>query len=812
MSNIEKVKVSQDTLDKKGVATLRTYPSKLGTFGQNGLDAEALKQKFDELPEAIATQFNALCDILIAGNLEEAMAYVASINDHEATKEIFNLLSVIGDALAYKGKALATQEYTNGKVAGEAAARATAIQDEATARAQAISAEASARAQAISTEASARDKAIHEAISNLVGAAPDTLNTLAELADALQRNPDVVATLESAIADKASKKELAGKLDKTSTRNVVYATNGRGEQILIPVSSIGGGTKITVNGETVESFNADTKADAEDVNLLTKKVANLEAIVPQETHYTDAETAYIKQIPANTAPYALLTKVGGMVHAHTIIAENLFSDSVLSQESGKQYDDGNGYGCHLYRETNGSYSVTPLSEDNFYQSYYTEHTFGEIFPSAEAGKKYIFSYDVSEPWDEYWSSGSIGIPSVYNGVPFTLTEAIRNSRIDFYCASHYDGTMERPQTETFSNISLKDEQGDVRYLTEAKVTALDFVGKNLFDEKAITGGVNGNGAAWNEAVVVTDEYIKVTRGAYGNSLYLTPNQFFLQEGQSVSISADVFIPTGGAPTLGAVFGIGNPIKGVENSALYPKLSAYGQWERHAKTVKAKQSGWYYLGLQGDGNASQYDGMDVRFKNIKVTTDTTDTTYSPYHKHTFAIPEAVQALDGYGWGIPNGAHNGVEWDDEGKATFVKRVERVVYDGTENWSGGVGTAFYTSCYDKLPQIGKKGSTVMTNKWPWGSSSPSGYVDYSFADIIVVVPAQHASNDDEWKARLAQWAAEGDPLTVYYELAEQIVTDISHLITDDNLIPVEGGGVVIAQNENEEAAPTTINYLLK
>ena len=72
--------------------------------------------------------------------------------------------------------------------------------------------------------------------------------------------------------------------------------------------------------------------------------------------------------------------------------------------------------------------------------------------------------------------------------------------------------------------------------------------------------------------------------------------------------------------------------------------------------------------------------------------------------------------------------------------------------------------------------------------------------------------ASTVDEWKLYLSKQYANGTPVVMYYELKEPIVTDISHLITDDNLVPVEGGGVIVAQNENEEAAPSTIIYPLR
>ena len=53
-----------------------------------------------------------------------------------------------------------------------------------------------------------------EQIENLVGSAPETLNTIHELAAALKNNKDIVDTLNGAITDKASKSELNTEITK----------------------------------------------------------------------------------------------------------------------------------------------------------------------------------------------------------------------------------------------------------------------------------------------------------------------------------------------------------------------------------------------------------------------------------------------------------------------------------------------------------------------------------------------------------------------------------------------------------------------
>ena len=64
-------------------------------------------------------------------------------------------------------------------------------------------------------------------VANLVDSAPDTLNTLGELATALQENEGVVAVLNSAITNKAEKTDLTSHTSNTSNpHNVTVSQLG----------------------------------------------------------------------------------------------------------------------------------------------------------------------------------------------------------------------------------------------------------------------------------------------------------------------------------------------------------------------------------------------------------------------------------------------------------------------------------------------------------------------------------------------------------------------------------------------------------
>jgi hypothetical protein len=102
-------------------------------------------------------------------------------------------------------------------------------------------------------------------------------------------------------------------------------------------------------------------------------------------------------------------------------------------------------------------------------------------------------------------------------------------------------------------------------------------------------------------------------------------------------------------------------------------------------------------------------------------------YRPYTRNTLPIPEAVQALDGYGEGNPDDPteYNSIQWDKKGNCSYSHK-----------------------------------GNIVNNEW---------------------VP-----------------------------LSNEIVTDISALITADNLIPVQGNGTITFVNEYGYAVPSTVEYM--
>lgn len=189
---------------------------------------------------------------------------------------------------------------------------------------------------------------------------------------------------------------------------------------------------------------------------------------------------------------------------------------------------------------------------------------------------------------------------------------------------------------------------------------------------------------------------------------------------------------------------------------------------------------------------------------------TPSAYKPYigTVDTKAIPEAVQALDGYGWGVNAEYNNRIVWRD-GRVYFVKNSIHKIFNGTESWSDELaGTDTDLRAVTQIDGLVK--GVGICNKYPFGNAANVGEFDASSGYWLRFNCYGLATTVDEWKALLAQWNAEGKPLEVVYALETPIETDITHLFTEDNFLKVEGGGSIVAVNEYEYAVPSEIAYV--
>lgn len=205
-----------------------------------------------------------------------------------------------------------------------------------------------------------------------------------------------------------------------------------------------------------------------------------------------------------------------------------------------------------------------------------------------------------------------------------------------------------------------------------------------------------------------------------------------------------------------------------------------------------------------GHSEVIDGEIVSAGVIEVAVG--DTAYQ--------IPEAIRNLPGYGWSAGT-ARNYVDYENKKYVQCVNSVDL----GTLTWTAGESVSFkthhlagqkLTKSYSIAPNfICPKYSTKTQNE-SWGKTSITGISATSNVNGYIYV------NDTSYTDATAfKQAMQG--VTLYYELANPIVTDISTMLTDDFLrnLTIEAGGSITFKGGNDDyriPVPSEEEYIVK
>jgi hypothetical protein len=226
-----------------------------------------------------------------------------------------------------------------------------------------------------------------------------------------------------------------------------------------------------------------------------------------------------------------------------------------------------------------------------------------------------------------------------------------------------------------------------------------------------------------------------------------------------------------------------------------------------KTVESLSGGWY------SDTTFYYNECGI-FQGVLSASD-----FKPYKEYPpLPIPQAVQNLPDWGVGYNASNYNHIVWKPgEGIKKYVQNCYRAVINGSEygqfettgmggtyantyivgvniasNYKAGRSLYGVADLYDRIEntELGKtKG--IMTGYF-------TGYfyiTDPDFTDLATA------------KAKLA-----ANPVHICFYSDTVKETDISDILTDDNFIEVEAGGVVIPENEDKLAAPLQVVYQVK
>lgn len=487
----------------------------------------------------------------------------------------------------------------------------------------------------------------------------------------------------------------------------------------------------------------------------SKRLDGLEQRIKPSPFVFDETVAYQKDVPSDAVGAVEIHKIGGMTYK----SKNLINVATATKGQGGSI------------EINGSNVVWTYGDSN-----------GDLFAFG-------VWVDVN-PNTEYalsWVGTSIVVAYIYTDRYFgTLIKSISsngtfnsgdNTRllIGFYSASaRRVGTV-----ETINSIMFNKGDTALPYelyfegLRSAKVTAVKSVGANLINLQDKT-------TAYESFVY---ESVKINSLPAGTYTFSCNHNIPIGIGWWVQLYDANKTAVGGTGTLGAS---SNEISFVTtNTAEYITI---------------------------------YVDSAVTISNIMLNKGPTALPYTPYQEHTLSIPEAVRPANG----INAEVYDSIEWSKDGRVK-TKRVKCgvVTFDGTENItfqdsismfelvlpkesyqvSSGLGNIGLCNIYDVF--------TGIHNNMP-DRSIVIAPLTITTRKTLVFVKDNRFATVESFKEHLAQLGANGNPFQIVYQLATPEVTDISSLITSDNLIPIEGNGILTFENEYGYATPSTVEYI--
>lgn len=237
-----------------------------------------------------------------------------------------------------------------------------------------------------------------------------------------------------------------------------------------------------------------------------------------------------------------------------------------------------------------------------------------------------------------------------------------------------------------------------------------------------------------------------------------------------------------------------------NGTIVHRVSTQGSVKFDAGAYAGVTSATVYL--NHDTETAAIDGT----VQLMINVGNVVLPYEPYVEDTFVIPDAVQNLEGYGWGISDSVYNHIDW---GKKQFIKRVDRVDL-GTLSWkyyNTSEAKMFYAKCEgakNARRSVCSKYESVQ-NVSGFLAADKSCYIGYIASPNSINVVDSTYDNATDFKTAVSG-------VMFYYELATPIVTDISDFISVDNMIGVEGNGSITCVNEHRLAVPSEVTYQLK
>lgn len=562
------------------------------------------------------------------------------------------------------------------------------------------------------------------------------------------------------------------------------------------------GEKLTSMGVAIENVKEDLTSKA-DKTALVKTDRKLDALwkLNQGISYefqTDDTEAYQKTVPSG-AKMASVEKIGGRTLVWNQLVKHI-ENSAINNVS-------------INTDEKGTFTLNGTSSAVIYLKLNDEK-------KSIIGHKYYISqkrYPVHSDAYIYNDGGGITLASAKSAIQTATLEKNFYLRCD--SDTTFDNVVLKPiifdLTQMFGsgNEPSTPEEFEAMFpadyypynageLMSASVNEVVEQGRNLLMLNSIIGG------KYNAAI--------------GENLGLIPNASISVKDSCVVLKTSVNF--NGCSLCTDIVPIGNYIFSYETIGDEVRDTIYITNESNIilqkiGNISGSTKKTYQIQINGNNqkiaisisNASP--GSTVR-KNISVERGSVVTEYSPYHKTSYPIPQAILNLPGYGWSAGN-VRNEVNWENK---KYHKRVGKVDLGTLEYCYDPNNIRFIAGLADVLTK--DKNDKINCISTFYTAASGDIFDNSKETDLIIRVDENvnqiYIRNLSYADATTFKNAMSG--VILYYELAEEQITDISDLIGDtlQEPIEVEAGGSLTFQNTHganyRVPVPNTVEYTIK
>lgn len=709
----ENMKITEQEIKANGIQALANRPNKSSQYGKSGLSASELKLWFDNLTSLIAKRVNGIANALESA---DSSKYISVVLPEEFAQLRINTLYDLIKSI-YNGKF----------------------------------------ASILNVPIDSSNSSLESHILNILTSLSEVSSTASE-------------AKETADDAKETADEFEGDIEDLYLRLEEYYGIFANARLTYDKEK----SQLVYSFWDQSGFYEAKKADLP-IKDLEHRLDQLESATLQFTE--ESTVAYESIVPANSAKYALVNKVGGMTYKSNNPLRPIWSssgDGVVTVNAD------NSITVKGYIQA-GNAAIHLINQDEDYSGFVS---FGTELPE---GVRMHYSYYSDDFFDETDDS-SVGTYSAiysHNGKTYShYLEFTENGNYNFTLYPMVSESATAPKYEPY-----------YEGLRDAKVTELVSVGANLIPRatrnaqtiNGVTFTVQEDNSIIANGTATADTAFEILRGGAGEKISINVGETYTLSG----------CPKGGLTS---------------SYRLVVQSTNYSQNYNDAGdgvTDIAKFTDYYAFIRISAG----YTANNLVFKPM-FNRGSAAQPYSPYGAivGTFKIkPELIAYLEplGYGRGVNAEYNNYIDFE---RKVFVQKVGEVDM-GTLSWSYRLSnnrhmfSSFINGMQRQISPnipinaISADYKTVTSNK-TWVDRDMA-YNSTSIGAVLIEIVDNRYTDTETFRQVVS-----GKKLI--YALETPIETDISAYLTDDNFIEIEAGGTIKAVNKYELDAPTTIAYV--